>query len=50
MTKYNAIWHKVSAYIKKEFGSEPANKKYLKAKRKSNGDEVTDFYGKKFLM
>ena len=50
MTKYNAIWHKVSAYIKKEFGSEPANKKYLKTKRKSNGDEVTDFYNKKFLM
>ena len=35
MTKYNAIWHKVSAYIKKEFGSEPANKEYLKTKRKS---------------
>ena len=50
LEKYNAIWHKVSAYIKKEFGSEPANKKYLKTKRKSNGDEVTDFYNKKFLM
>ena len=50
LEKHSAIWHKVSAYIKKEFGSEPANKEYLKTKRKSNGDEATDSYDKKFLM
>ena len=45
--KYNSIWHKVSADIKKEFDSEPAyNKIYLKTKIKSHGDEVTDFHDK----
>ena len=33
--------------IKKEFDSEPFyNKKFLKNKIKSHGDEVTDFYNK----
>ena len=45
---YNTIWDKVSADIKKEFDSEPVyNKEFLKAKIKSHGDEVTDFYDKK---
>ena len=41
---------KVSADIKKEFDIEPMyNKTYLKTKVKSHGNEVTDFYDKKFL-
>ena len=48
LEKYNTIWDKVSADIKKEFDSEPVNNKnYLKTKMKSHGDEVTDFYDKK---
>ena len=44
LEKYNTIWDKVSADIKKEFDSEPIyNKNYLKTKIKSHGDEVTDF-------
>ena len=47
--KYNTIWDKVSADIKKEFDSEPVyNKNYLKTKIRSHGNEVTDFYDKKF--
>ena len=47
LEKYNTIWDKVSADIKKEFDSEPVyNKNYLKTKIKSHGDEVTDFYDK----
>ena len=43
--RYNTIWDKVSADIKKEFDSKPAyNKGFLKTKIKSHGDEVTDFY------
>ena len=50
LKKYNTIWDKVSADIKKEFDSEPVyNKNFLKTKIKSHGDEVTDFYDKKFL-
>ena len=45
--KYNTIWDKVSADIKKEFDSESVyNKIFLKNKIKSYGDEVTDFYDK----
>ena len=45
--KYNTIWDKVSADIKKEFDSQPVyNKVYLKTKIKFYGDEVTDFYDK----
>ena len=48
LEKYNTIWDKVSADIRKEFDSEPVyNKNYLKTKIKSHGDEVTDFYDKK---
>ena len=47
LEKYNNIWDKVSADIKKEFDSEPVfNKKFLKTKIKFHGDEVTDFYDK----
>ena len=48
LEKYNTIWDKVSADIKKEFDSEPVyDKNYLKTKIKSHGNEVTDFYDKK---
>ena len=50
LEKYNTIWDKVSADIKKEFDSKPAyNKEFLKTKIKSHGEEVTGFYDKKFL-
>ena len=49
LEKYNAILGKVSADIKKKTDSELVyNKNYLKTKMKSHGDEVTDFYDKKF--
>ena len=36
--------------IKSEFDSEPVyNKEFLKTKIKSHGNEVTDFYDKKFI-
>ena len=45
LEKYNTIWNKVSADIKKEFDSEPVyNKKFLKTKIKSHCDKVIDFY------
>ena len=45
--KYNTIWDKVRAEIKKEFDSEPVyNKNFLKTKVKSYGDDVKDFYDK----
>ena len=48
LEKYNTIWDKVSADIKKEFDSKPIyNKLFWKTKIKSHGDEVTDFYDKK---
>ena len=50
LEKYTTIWDKVSGDIKKSFDSEPVyNKNYLNTKVKSNGDEVKDFYNKKFL-
>ena len=49
LQKYNTIWDKVSADIKKELDSEPVyNKNYLKTKIKSHGNEMIDFYNKKF--
>ena len=43
LEKYNIIWDQVSADIKKE----PVyNKKLLKTKIKSYGDEATDFHDK----
>ena len=45
LEKYNTIWDKVSADIKKEFDTKPIyNKTFLKTKIKSHGDEVADFY------
>ena len=45
LKKCNTIWDKGSADIKKEFDSNPIyNKKFLKTKIKSHGDEVADFY------
>ena len=47
LEKYNTIWDKFRAEIKKEFDSEPVyNKNFLKAKVKSYGDDVKDFYDK----
>ena len=49
LEKYNTIWDKVSSNIKKQFHSEPVyNKKNLKIRIKPHGNEVTDFYEKKF--
>ena len=46
--KYNSIWDKVSANIKKELDSKPVcNKEFFKTKIKSHGDKVTNFYNKK---
>ena len=43
LEKYNTIWDKDSADIKKEFDSKPVyNKNYLKTKIKYHGDK--DFY------
>ena len=51
LEKYNTIWDKVEAdNKKKEFDSEHVyNKEISKTKTKSHGNEVTDFYDKKFL-
>ena len=47
LEKYNTIWDKVCADIKKEFDSEPVyNRYFLKTKIKSHGNEVTDIYDK----
>ena len=47
LEKYHNIWDKVSTDIRKEFDNKSVyNKEYLKAKIKSHGDEVTDFYDK----
>ena len=54
LDKYNTIWDKVSAGIKKQKkkttknDSEPVcNNFFSKTKIKSYGDEITDFYDKK---
>ena len=48
LEKYNTIWDKVNADIKKEFDSKPVyNTNNLKTKIKFHGDEVTDFYDKR---
>ena len=47
LEKYNIIWDKVSADIKKEFDSRRVyHKSFLKTKIKSHGDKATDFYDK----
>ena len=48
LEKYNTIWDKGSAAIKKEFGSKPVyNKNFLETKIKSHGYKVTDFLDQK---
>ena len=48
LEKYNTIWDKVIADIKKEVDSKLVfNKDFLKTKVKSYGNEGTDFYDKK---
>ena len=45
LEKYNTIWDKVSAHIKKVFDGEPFyNKKLLKTKTKSSSYKATDFH------
>ena len=47
LNKYNSIFYKTSADIKKELNSEPVyNKKILKTKAKSYGDGATHFHDK----
>ena len=47
LEKYNSIWDKVNADIKKEFDSELVyDKNFFTTKIKSHGDEVTDFRDK----
>ena len=42
LEKYNTFWEEIS---EPEFDSEPVyNKKFLKTKIISHGDEITDFY------
>ena len=49
LEEYHTIWDKVSADMEKEFDSDPVyNKNYFKTKIKSHGNEVTDFYDKRF--
>ena len=51
LEKYNTIWDKVSADIKKKFDSAPVyHKNFLKTKIKSHGHEVSDFYDKEILI
>ena len=44
LEKYNIVWDKVSADVKKELDREDVHNKIF---LKSYGDEVTDFYDKK---
>ena len=45
--KYNTVWNKISADIKKEFDSNPVyNKIFVKTRINVHGDEVTNFYDK----
>ena len=50
LEKYNTIWDKARADIKKEFDCKPVyNKNYLKTEIESHGDGATDSYDKKIL-
>ena len=50
LEKYNTIWDKASADIKKEFHGKPVyNKEFLKAKMKYHGMQLQIFMIKKFL-
>ena len=46
LEKYNTIWDKIRADIKKEFHSNPVYSKEFLKTNISRGDEVTDFYDK----
>ena len=47
LEKYNIVWDKISADIKKEFDSKPVyNKTFFKTKIKSYYNEATGFYDK----
>ena len=47
LEKYNTIWDKVSADLKKEIDNKPGkNEKFMKTKIKYYGDEVTSFCNK----
>ena len=46
LEKYNTIWNKGSADIKKIDNEPVYNKEHLKTTIRSHGDEVTDFYDK----
>ena len=46
LKKYNTIWDKISADIKKEFNSKSVYNKFLKTKIRFYGDEATDFHDK----
>ena len=49
LEKYNTIWDKRSADIKKEFHSKHTYiKNFLETKKKSRGDEIQIFMIKKF--
>ena len=51
LEEYHTFQDKVSADMEKEFDSDPVyNKNYLKTKIKSHGNEVTDFYDKRFTQ
>ena len=51
LDKYNTIWDKISADIKKEMYSKPDyNINYLKTKKKSYDNEVTNFHDKKIRL
>ena len=47
LEKYNTIWDKVSADIKKNLIARRYIRNYLKTKIKSHGNEGTDFYDTK---
>ena len=46
LEKYNNIWDKVAADIKKIDNEPVYNKEYLKTKIKCHRDQITDFYNK----
>ena len=49
--KYNTIWDKFRTDIKNEFDSEPVyNKKILKTKIQSYGNEATNFHNKEIPL
>ena len=50
LKKYNTIWNKVSADVKREFDRKPVYiKNFLKTKIRPYGAKATNFYDKKSL-